>query len=210
MYKLKVEQLTVGPVACNCYIAMHKDTHEAFIVDPGAEPEKIKKRVEKMGAKPINIFLTHGHFDHAGAAAELADYYNVPIIAHMDEKETLEDPYYNLSGMMGGEPQKYFADEYVRDNQVIPCAGFPIETIHIPGHTKGGCCYYLMEECVVFTGDTLFCESIGRSDFPGGSGRELLLGICDRLMVLPLQTEVFPGHGERSTIQYERENNPFF
>ena len=138
----------------------------------------------------------------------MADAFGAPIYAHELEKETLEEPQINLS-IMNGAREAYGADRYVGDGDVLELAGFSVQVIATPGHTRGGCCYYIEKEHAIFVGDTLFCGSVGRTDFPGGNARELLTSIKERLLTLPGETDVYPGHNETTTIGWERMNNPF-
>ena len=207
--KMQIEQFVVGPVATNCYIGIHRDTKEAFVVDPGDDAKGLSQQMTKFQVTPVGILLTHGHFDHAGAAEALAKEYNIPVYAHCSEQETLENPMVNLSGNMMGNPKVYHADEFLRDQQEFDLAGFHIRTLFTPGHTAGGCCYYIPREDVVFPGDSLFCGSIGRTDFPGGSASILVNSVREKLMVLPENTLVLPGHDARTTIEQERMYNPF-
>ncbi len=206
---IKIEQLVVGMVATNCYIVMNTKQNEAFIVDPGADARNIRQKIAEMKCTPVAILLTHGHFDHAGAAEELAGEYDIPIYAHEKEQDTLENPMVNLSGMMAGDAKKYPADVYVRDGEELAVAGFTVRVLFTPGHTVGGCCYYIAREDVVFSGDSLFCGSIGRTDFPGGSAAALVQAVREKLLVLPGNTRVLPGHDARTTIEQERMYNPF-
>ena len=207
--KLMIRQYVVGMVGTNCYIAINTQTKEALVIDPGAQGEALAAAMKQEEITPVAILLTHGHFDHAGAADELAKICGIPIYAHELEKETLEDPMMNLSGSMGGRPQKYHADVFVKDEQELDLAGFHLRVLLTPGHTYGGCCYYIPMEDVVFSGDSLFCGSIGRTDFPGGSMSVLVRAVKDKLMKLPDRTEVLPGHDARTTIDQERMYNPY-
>ncbi len=193
----------------NCYLAINDKTNESIIVDPGSSPVRIKAGVEKSGTTPVAIVLTHGHFDHAGAAEEIAKEYNIKIYAFEGEKETLENPSLNLSGDMLFQPTSYKADVYLKDGQEVDLAGLHFKCIATPGHTAGGCCYYFEEEGILFTGDTLFCCSVGRTDFPGGSTSQLIHSIEEKLMVLPEDTICYPGHESATTIGNERVNNMF-
>ncbi len=206
---ITVKQYRVGPVSTNCYFAINQQTKEALIIDPGDQADTLEKQVEKLGIKPAAILLTHGHFDHAGAAEELKKKYGVSVYAQEAEQETLENPRVNLSGAMFGHPAVYHADYYFKDEEEIELAGFKIRVLHTPGHTAGGACYYLPDVMVLFSGDTLFCESVGRSDFPGGSASTLIRSIRQKLMVLPDFIKVYPGHEEITTIGNERANNPY-
>lgn len=208
MAGLRVEQYVVGPVMTNCYFAVNEDTNEMLVIDPGDEAEMLVAKIKERQLTPVAVLLTHGHFDHASAAQGVADAFGIQIYAEEHEKETLETPSINLCGMVGGR-EVYHADVYVKDNDVLHLAGFEIKVFHTPGHTKGGCCYYIEKEQSVFAGDTLFNESVGRTDFPGGSASVLLHSIEEKLMPLPGQTKVYPGHNSTTTIGWEREYNPF-
>lgn len=208
MLKLEVEGFCVGEVQTNCYFGVNKETKEMFVIDPGASAKMLAGRIQEKGYRPLGILLTHGHFDHAGSARELADLLGVNIYAHEAEKETLEDPARNVSGMTGFR-ERYEADIYVKDGQTLHLAGFDLRVLHTPGHTPGGCCYYLPEEAALFSGDTLFCQSVGRTDFPGGSMGQLVRGIREKLLDLPEYTKVYPGHMETTTIGQEKQGNPF-
>lgn len=206
--KLRVEQYVVGHVQTNCYFAVNEETKETIIIDPGAEAKRLTEKITEHGLIPKAILLTHGHFDHASAAEKLAQEYGIEVYAEEHEKETLSNPEVNLSGMVGRK-KVYSADRFVKDGEILNLAGFTIEVMHTPGHTAGGCCYYIKDEQVVFSGDTLFCESVGRTDFPGGSATVLLRSVEEKLMPLSGQTKVYPGHNDETTIGWEREYNPF-
>lgn len=208
MAGLRAEQYVVGPVMTNCYFAVNEETGETLVIDPGDEAGYLIEKIKEKGLKPAAVLLTHGHFDHASAAEEVAKAFGISIYAHEEEKETLEDPAINLSGMAGGRTS-YHADVYVKDGDILELAGFSIQALYTPGHTAGGCCYYIEKEQAVFAGDTLFFESVGRTDFPGGSPAQLIRSIRDKLTCLPGQTKVYPGHNETTTIGWERQNNPF-
>lgn len=204
----EVLRYIVGPVCTNCYLLVNHKTGELLVVDPGDRAQLIEKQIEKTGAKPVAILLTHGHFDHAGAAEELADKYQISIYAHEAERETLEDPRLNLCGMIG-EHKVYHADIFVKDEEVLNLAGFSIRVFLTPGHTIGGCCYYIADEKILFSGDTLFQESVGRTDFPRGSASDLIRAIREKLMPLPDDVTVYTGHDESTLIGYERMHNPY-
>ena len=204
----EVLRYIVGPVCTNCYLLVNHKTGELLVVDPGDQAQLIEKQIEKTGAKPVAILLTHGHFDHAGAAEELADKYQISIYAHEAERETLEDPGLNHCGMIG-EHKVYRADVFVKDEEVLNLAGFSIRVFFTPGHTIGGCCYYIADEKILFSGDTLFQESVGRTDFPRGSASDLIRAIREKLMPLPDDVTVYTGHDESTLIGYERMHNPY-
>lgn len=208
MAPLRVEQYVVGSVQTNCYFAINEDTREVLIVDPGASADRLAKLLDEEKLNPVAILLTHGHFDHAGGAAELAERYGIKVYAEEHEKETLENPAINLSVWERRE-LSYHADVFLRDEQEIDLAGFHIRVFHTPGHTVGGCCYYFSCQNAVFSGDTLFAQSIGRTDFPKGSASALIRSIEEKLMTLPDETTVYTGHNEITTIGTERMYNPY-
>ena len=208
MPEMKVNQYVVGPVQTNCYFIINSDTNEMICVDPGASAKQLIQRANIEGVKPVAVLLTHGHFDHAGAAEEFASHYGIQIYIHEEDKATLADPTVNASWMMG-RSEVYHADVFLKDEQEIDLAGFHIRTLFTPGHTPGGCCYYFPYQNVVFTGDSLFCQSIGRTDFKFGSMSQLVGAIREKLMVLPERTTVYPGHNDVTTIEFERMYNPY-
>lgn len=210
MAPLKVEQYIVGAVQTNCYLVINEDTKETLIVDPGGETDRIIAAVNEEKLNPVAILLTHGHFDHASCADEVAEQFGIEIYAEEHEKETLENIALNLSHWEGRSRMRaYHADHYLKDEQEIDLAGFHIRVFHTPGHTVGGCCYYFPYHDAVFCGDTLFCGSVGRSDFEKGSASDLLRSIREKLMILPDEVTVYPGHNEITNIGTERMFNPF-
>lgn len=208
MSELAVKHMVVGAVATNCYLAENTRTKEALIIDPGDSAGKIAQIIKNEEVTPVAVLLTHGHFDHAMAAEELAQEFQIPVYAHEKEQETLETPRINLSGMIG-QSLAFHADRYVRDGEELDLAGFRIQVLHTPGHTLGGVCYYLESEKTLFSGDTLFCQSVGRTDFPTGSASTLIRSIKEKLMPLPDDTTVYTGHEDMTTIGMERKYNPF-
>lgn len=205
---MKMEVLVLGRVETNCYLIMNEETKEAIIIDPADQGDKISSKLEEMGAVPVAILLTHGHFDHVLAADELREKYQIKVYANKKELSTLTDTKMNMSGM-GGKKTTYEPDMLIQDNEKLQLAGMDIQVIWTPGHTPGGTCYYLEKEKVLFSGDTLFQHSIGRTDFPGGSMSSLLRGIKEKLFLLEDNVRVFPGHMGPTTIGDERVNNPF-
>ena len=208
MAPLKVEQYIVGSVQTNCYFAINEQTKETLIVDPGARADRLAEIIEQEKLNPVAILLTHGHFDHAGGAAELAEHFHVPVYAEEHEKETLENAALNLSGWEGRE-QTYHADFFLHDEQEIDLAGFHIRVLFTPGHTVGGCCYYFPYQNVLFSGDTLFAQSVGRTDFPKGSASQLIRAIKEKIMILPDEVTVYTGHNDITTVGTERMYNPY-
>ena len=208
MAPLSIQTYVVGPVQTNCYFAINDDTKEVLIIDPGASAKQLAEKVKEQGLKPVAILLTHGHFDHSLAAEAIRDRYQSPIYASQKEEKTLQDPKINLTAYhMDSYTLK--ADVYLTDLQVVELAGFSVQMIETPGHTVGSCCYYLKDEGVLFSGDTVFCGSVGRTDFPEGSTAAIVESLHRLLDALPDDTEVYPGHDASTTIGYEKRYNPF-
>lgn len=208
MGKLELQQCVLGSVYTNCYIAKNKETGEALIIDPADSPSKIELKVNAMGARPVAVLLTHGHFDHIMGVEAVREKYQIPVYACRQEEEMLREPSVNMTDQMG-KSCSIRPDVFLDDLQVFEAAGFSIQMIHTPGHTKGSCCYYLKEEGVLFSGDTLFCGSVGRTDFPGGSASQIRNSLHRLLAALPDDTSVYPGHDTSTTIGYEKRYNPF-
>ncbi len=208
MANLQVLEYSVGDIGTNCYLIVNQDTKETIIVDPGGDAPKIQNEIKSRGLKPVAIFLTHAHYDHAHDVKPLKAAYGIPVYAHEAERETLSDPRVNVSYMFGS-PESYEADIFVKDGEEIDVAGFRFKVLFTPGHTAGGCCYYLPEDNVLFCGDTLFCGSIGRTDFPGGSMSQLVRVIREKLLTHPAETIVYPCHMDKTTIGQEAKYNPF-
>ena len=205
---MKLKSLVVGPVGTNCYI-MSNDTKDCVIVDPGDEAGRILAYINSEDLHVSAILLTHGHFDHITAVNELRDALGCPVYAGRDEEKMLNDPMLNSCGFGMGAPVTVKDVTYLSDGEIINVADFSIKTLFTPGHTPGGVCYYVEEEGVLFSGDTLFCMSVGRTDFPGGSSSTLIRSIKDKLLPLPDDTKVYTGHGESTDIGFEKHNNYF-
>lgn len=204
----KIDSRILGMVGTNCYLLCNMDIKECVLIDPADSQDEISRMIDESGCSLKGILLTHGHFDHIMAADAVRDKYGVKVYASCDEKNTLEQPHINL-GEAYGLKLSVKADVWHKDGEILKLAGFDIEALHTPGHTEGGSCYYIREIGVFFSGDTLFCGSVGRTDFPGGSMSEIVRSIKEKVMVLPDDTKVYPGHGEGTSVGYERENNPF-
>lgn len=206
---MKVGKVILPAAMENCYLAINDKTNESIIIDPGSAFDRIKSAVAQTGTTPVAILLTHGHFDHAGEAAATAKEYGIKIYASASQERELKDPNLNLSGDMFGNSESYSADVYLQDDEELDLAGLHIKCLYTPGHTPGGCCFYFPNEEIVFTGDTLFSGSVGRTDFPEGSMSQLVNSIKSKLMTLSDDTICYPGHNEPTTIGNERLYNPY-
>ncbi len=207
--KIEITKYVVGPVMTNCYFVTNKDTKETIIVDPGDEAKLLTDRITLGELKPVAILLTHGHFDHVGAVEGLKEEFGIPVYAGEHEFDTIKDPHINRSGFFDRVPTVYSADIPLKDEEVIELAGFTIKVLFTPGHTPGGVCYYFPDENVLFSGDTLFYNSVGRTDFPLSSGEALIKGIKEKLMTLDDSVIVLTGHDASTTIGEERMHNPY-
>lgn len=203
---IKTEILPLGEMQTNCCLVYDEKTKRGWITDPGAEALKVSARISSLEIKPEAILLTHGHFDHIMASDELRSLYHIPVYACREEEALLADPSANLSDMWA-EPYTVKADRLIQDRQILEIAGYSVEVLHTPGHTKGSVCYYIESENILLSGDTLFYESFGRTDFPGGSFFEMRRSV-HRLLQLPEKTIVYPGHGEETNIGHEKRYNP--
>lgn len=200
--------LPVGPLQANCYV-FWKRPEAAVVVDPGDEAERIGRRLDDRGIRPRLLLNTHGHFDHIGAVEPLKKRYGAPYRVHRDELAIMSmvPPGSRLWGILMPVPP--VPDGFVEPGERFDVGGLSVEAVHTPGHTPGSTCFHVPEAKCVFTGDTLFLGSVGRSDFPGGDGDRLLRSIRERLLSLPPETIVYPGHGPPSTVGDEAEQNPF-
>lgn len=205
---MKIERFIIGMVSTNCYVVTNEETKECFMIDPGTFRPEIVSYIRSEGLTLKAILLTHGHFDHIMGIDGFLKEFPVPVYAHEEEKRLLENSRYNASEMYG-DGYTFTSAVYVTDGQILNVAGMKIRVIYTPGHTIGGCCYYLEDEQVLFSGDTLFQESIGRTDLPTGSASALVRSVREKLLVLPEAVKVYPGHEEMTTIEIERKYNPF-
>ncbi len=204
---MKIVKLVVGPMASNCYIAWDEDTKDAVIIDPGFEDDRIMETVEKHGLTVDKILLTHGHFDHIGGLEKTKAQTGAKVYIYADDADALTSAGKNLSTMVGQPMNPGPADVLFHDGDEVEIGpNIKLTTIHTPGHTVGSCCF--VGEDVIFSGDTLFEGSIGRTDFPGGSYEDMMKSLT-RLMTYDDDMTVLPGHGENTDIAYERARNPF-
>ena len=206
---MRITNLPSGALQANTYLAVDEKTNEGFIVDPGGYNKVLTKDVRDNDVKIKYIILTHGHSDHiCGVNEHKAEFPDAKIVAYKDEEAMLENP--NLNQSPGfGVPYSTKADILVSDGDELKVGDVTLKFIHTPGHTEGGMCIYVKEAKALFSGDTLFRQSIGRTDFPGGSYKEIMDSIRKKLFLLPDDTNVFPGHMGMTSIGFEKENNPF-
>ncbi len=204
--KINILRLVLGAMRTNTYLVYGEDG-QGFIIDPAAESDIIRLKVTDLKLDIKGILLTHGHFDHIGALEDMRRLYGVKVYALDREKEILESSENNLSAYFG-EPFTARADEYLTDGQSFELAGFSIKVIATPGHTCGSVCYLVEKEAerALISGDTLFAGSFGRYDFPTGNYRELMESIKDKLLSLPEDLKVYPGHNEETDIGSEKPN----
>ena len=206
----RIETIPVGPLQCNCSIVMDEATRDAVVIDPGDEGERIARAIAAMGATPMALLHTHGHFDHISGSAELAELTGAPIRIHAADRplyDSLPDQA-AFFGLTAGKPAPPGAP--VLDGEVIRFGESSVRAIHTPGHTPGSTCYLLEGASpILFSGDTLFRRSIGRTDLWGGDTKAILTSIRGKLFSLPGTTPVICGHGPGTTIEEERKKNPF-
>lgn len=196
-----IEVIPAGIYDANCYILVEENTKECGIIDPGGDSERLISQIDKLNAKPKFILLTHGHMDHVGGVIDLVKKYNIPFyISKADEEYMEKDDF-----VFGTLPK---ASGYLKENDILKLGDEIIKVLETPGHTKGGLCFLLNND-KVFTGDTLFNGSIGRTDFIGGSMSEIINSIKEKLLPLGDRVDVYPGHGDMTTIEHEKKYNPF-
>lgn len=203
-----IKHFHTGPLAVNCYIVTDEKTKKTFMVDPGGHNPDMVNYINTNGLELEYIILTHAHGDHIGGVPGIREGFpEVKLIACIHEKTMLEDARMNMSAMVCGRPVAFSADRYVADGETMKIGELELKFLHTPGHTPGGMC--ILAEDVLFSGDTLFEQSIGRTDFPGSSYQDIVKSIHGKLFVLPDDTTVLPGHMGATTIGFEKENNPF-
>lgn len=206
---MKIETLVLGDVRTNCYLLINEETLETIVVDPADRADVIARKAVDEGLNLKAVFLTHGHGDHILAVSDLKRDFGLKVYASEAEKELLSDPEQNLSRALFGMAVTVKPDVLLKDGQEFEEAGMKFRMLLTPGHTPGGCCYYQPEEKVLFSGDTLFSGSIGRTDFPGGNLSALVRSVKEKLLVLPEDVKVYPGHEEMTSIGQEKKYNPY-
>lgn len=208
MSDFRIKTYPVGQIGTNCYILYREAQKKAVIVDPGADGAFILNMCRGLSVTVEAILLTHGHFDHIMAVNDITgEFPEAKVYAGEMEKEVLSDPAVNLSSGFG-KAYTVHAHELVKDDDILRLAGISFKVLYTPGHTSGSVCYLVLEEGVLLSGDTLFQESLGRTDFPTGNQSQIIKSITERLFPLPEDTLVYPGHGDPTTIGHEKINNP--
>lgn len=202
-----LETVPVGMLGVNCYIVGDKE--HLLVIDPGANAKAIFEKMKSIGGVAETIFLTHCHFDHILATNELKELTGAKIVVATAEKENLSDENINMTGRFHNRKIEIFPDAFVKEGDILSSGDYRFSVLETPGHTSGGVCLYEPGEKVLFSGDTLFFESIGRTDFLTGDFDALKRSVLEKLYVLPGETHVYPGHGEKTTIAHEMKHNPF-
>jgi glyoxylase-like metal-dependent hydrolase (beta-lactamase superfamily II) len=199
----------VGPLQCNCSIIGDEETHEAMVIDPGDQVDEIVNLLRRQKLKLTQIVVTHAHIDHVGGAMKLKAATGAPILMNQDDHALLKllDMQATWVGMQSPGPVQ--VDEAISNGRILKVGDISASVIHTPGHTEGSICLYFPKEKTLIAGDTLFAGSIGRTDLPGGSFGKIMDSLHSRVMALPDETHVIPGHGPSTTIGAERESNPF-
>ena len=209
---LVVETFAIGSLGCNCSLVYERESRRAIVIDPGDDPEALLREVGDRGLKVTQLLHTHAHFDHIGGSDQVKRRLAVPILLHRDDEEL----YRRLQeqGLLFGipVPPPGEVDQFIEEGFEVALGGRKLlTTIHTPGHSPGSCCFYTeaLGEPLLFAGDTLFRQSVGRTDLPGGDPYALIRSIKQRLFELPEESYVVPGHGEHTTLHAEQRHNPF-
>jgi len=203
------EILPVGPLQCNCSIIGDETTRDAMVIDPGDEIQSILALVRKHNLQVKQIVITHAHIDHVGGAMKLRAATGAPILLNQNDYELLKMLDVQASWLQMAPPGKVEIDQTLGHADTVKAGSHTGNVIFTPGHTEGSICLYFPAEKTLIAGDTLFAGSIGRTDLPGGSFEKIIDSLHDKLLALPDDTVVIPGHGPQTTIGEERENNPF-
>ena len=211
-----IDKIIVGSLGVNTYFVIDKDTKRGIVIDPGAEAQRILDKIKENNWEISLILLTHGHYDHIGAAKELGETLGCPIVAHKEGQVYLENASRNLSSVYGGGGLEFKADRYIEGNSseceelgkdLPPNLAFRV--FYAPGHTTDSIVFYFSHYEAAFVGDVIFKESVGRTDLEDGNGESLLEAIKTHIYTLPEETVIYPGHGPSTTVGYEKNNNPY-
>jgi glyoxylase-like metal-dependent hydrolase (beta-lactamase superfamily II) len=203
------ESFPVGPLQCNCTLLGDESSGEAIVVDPGDEIGEVLTRLARHRLKLKQIIVTHAHIDHVGGAAQLRKATGAPVYLNEQDLSLLGKMEMQAAWLGVPTPETVSPDVLAVEGLAVGLGGIAGEVLHTPGHTQGSICLHFANENLLLAGDTLFAGSIGRTDLPGGDGRQIMLSLRDRILTLPETTLVVPGHGPETTIAVERETNPF-
>ena len=201
--------LVVTSLATNCYVIGCLQTREGAVIDPGGNAPGILETVQEAGLSIKYVINTHGHIDHIGANKDVLQATGASLVVHKQEASLLTSPAKNLGMMVGRFSTSPDADLLVEEGDILSIGNIRLEVLHTPGHTPGSISLYDAEDGLVFSGDALFRGSIGRTDFPGGDYALLIESIRDKLLILPEDTTIYPGHGPETTVGYEKRSNPW-
>lgn len=204
-----LETFPVGPLACNCTILGDEEAGEAIVIDPGDEIGRIQQRLQEHRLKLKQILITHGHIDHVGGALKLKRLTGAPILLNENDLPLLKMMSVQAAWLGVPTPEVESPDASLEEGLKVGLERYPAQVLATPGHTQGSVSLYFAPMKLLVAGDTLFAGSIGRTDLPGGDGRQIIQSIENRLLTLPDETRVIPGHGPETTIGAERESNPF-
>ena len=208
MAELKIGRIVLGICQTNCYFVYEEGSSNVILFDPPDKGDYLYNGLIDQGFQVAAILLTHGHFDHIWGVTALKKLSGAEVYAYEEEKELCEDADLNVSGD-AGRACTIEVNHYVKDGEEITISGITCKLIATPGHTKGSCCYYFEKDKILISGDTLFQESVGRTDLPTGSMSTLIRSVREKIMTLGEDVKVYPGHGETTTIGYEKKYNPF-
>jgi hydroxyacylglutathione hydrolase len=208
---MKIDHLILGEYENNCYVLRKSDeVSDCLIIDTSLPDPKLNNFLKRHNLNPLAVIITHGHADHIVGLTDLRkNYPDIKVYIHDLDQHMLTEAELNLSALVGRDFKTAPADVIVQDGDMIEIAGLKLKVLHTPGHTQGGICLYCQEDGVLFSGDTLFSDSIGRADFPGGDMEQLIQGIRAKLLTLPEETKVYPGHGQATTIKREKKFNQY-
>lgn len=204
-----LETFPVGPLACNCTILGDEDAHEAIVIDPGDEVSRIHRRLAESGLKLKQILVTHGHIDHVGGALKLKRLTGAPIFLNEADLPLLKIMETQAAWLGVTTPETAPPDEDLKEGGLVGLERYPAQVLHTPGHTQGSVCLHFAPLKLLVAGDTLFAGSIGRTDLPGGDFSQIMDSLRSRILALPDDTRVLPGHGPATSVGEERANNPY-
>ena len=206
---VQIRQFTLGPVQTNCYLVGCEKTFEAAVIDPAWDGKSITSMADNDGWVITHILLTHTHFDHIGGLDEVKEATSAPIYVHPDAVPMMKNTTMSAAFFGLRVPAPPPPDEMLQNNQILNIGELKIHVLHTAGHAPGHVCFYLPDYRVVFDGDLLFQEGVGRTDLPGGNYQEMMESIRDEILTLPDETHLFPGHGPSTTVGDEKQRNPF-